>query len=186
MRIHQHFSVVGFCNTYIVGDPTTNKAILIDPGHADYELIRLLEHFGYTLEAVLLTHRHSGHTEGLALLKKLYDFAIYAYNIQGEEDSYTSFTASEPLQIGPFQVIPHLIGGHSQDSVIYQIGEALFCGDTLGVATLGTTHTNRLREKLKERIIVLIGSLNAQTLLFPGHGSPSTIQSELLFNQSLR
>lgn len=181
MRIHQHFSVVGFCNTYVIGDNATKDALLIDPGHADIELIRLLEQHGYTIKAVLLTHRHSGHTEGLGLLKKLYDFTTYAY-----EDARHPIIPNEILTIGPFEIFSYLVGGHSRDSVVYKIKDALFVGDALRAAALGKTHTHRLAEHLKDELNRIFSSLDPQTLIFPGHGPPSTIQSELLFNQSLR
>ena len=181
MRIHQHFSVVGFCNTYVIGDDETKDALLIDPGHADIELIRLFEQHEYTIKAVLLTHRHSGHTEGLALLKKLYELTTYAY-----EDPHHPIIPNEILTIGPFEIFPYLVGGHSRDSVVYKIRDALFMGDALRPAGLGTTPTHRLAEHLRDELNRIFSSLDPQTLIFPGHGPPSTIQSELLFNQRLR
>lgn len=181
MRIHQHFSVVGFCNTYVIGDDETKEALLIDPGHADIELIRLFEQHEYTIKAVLLTHRHSGHTEGLALLKKLYELTTYAY-----EDPHHPIIPNEILTIGPFEIFPYLVGGHSRDSVVYKIRDALFMGDALRPAGLGTTPTHRLAEHLRDELNRIFSSLDPQTLIFPGHGPPSTIQSELLFNQRLR
>jgi glyoxylase-like metal-dependent hydrolase (beta-lactamase superfamily II) len=181
MRIHQHFSVVGFCNTYVIGDDETKDALLIDPGHADIELIRLFEQHEYTIKAVLLTHRHSGHTAGLALLKKLYQLTTYAY-----EDPVHPIIPDEILTIGPFEIFPYLVGGHSRDSVVYKIRDALFMGDALRAAGLGTTNTHRLAEHLKDALNRIFSSLDPQTLIFPGHGPPSTIQSELLFNQRLR
>ncbi|HPX28884.1 MAG TPA: MBL fold metallo-hydrolase [Sphaerochaeta sp.] len=181
MRIHQHFSVVGFCNTYVIGDDETKDALLIDPGHADIELIRLFEQHEYTIKAVLLTHRHSGHTEGLALLKKLYELTTYAY-----EDPHHPIIPNEILTIGPFEIFPYLVGGHSRDSVVYKIRDALFMGDALRAAGLGTTPTHRLAEHLRDELNRIFSSLDPQTLIFPGHGPPSTIQSELLFNQRLR
>ncbi|NLZ77811.1 MAG: MBL fold metallo-hydrolase [Spirochaetales bacterium] len=181
MRIHQHFSVVGFCNTYVVGDTTSKKALLIDPGHADIELIRLLQQHEYTIEAVLLTHRHAGHADGLALLQKIYEFPVYAY-----EDPSHPVRPGKPLLIGPFTIIPFPVGGHSRDSVVYRIEDALFTGDALSAAAIGRTPSHRLSEHLADGLNRILSSLDPQTLVFPGHGPPSTIRSELLFNQSLR
>ena len=59
MKIFPHFSVVGFCNSYIVGGEKGGGCIMIDPGHIDEELISLLVSNKYNVEAVFLTHCHA-------------------------------------------------------------------------------------------------------------------------------
>lgn len=185
MRIHQHFSVIGFCNTYIIGNPETKEALIIDPGHADYELIRLIEQFEYTIKAVFLTHRHSGHTEGLSLLSKLYRFDTYAYVINDLTPNPKPIIPNKKIRCASFDVLPVLIGGHSSDSIVFLIEDALFSGDTLHASHVGKTYTNRLKQELITNLTALLSHRNPETLIFPGHGPPSTVQSEFLFNPSL-
>ena len=79
MRIYQHFSTVGFCNTYIIGNEDGSDAILIDPGQVDNDLITMIESHKFNLKTVLLTHRHESHSKGVKTLLKIYQPTIFAF-----------------------------------------------------------------------------------------------------------
>ena len=52
-------------NCYFVGDEATKKGCIIDPGDEGARLVQEWEKFGYSMEAILLTHGHYDHTTGL-------------------------------------------------------------------------------------------------------------------------
>lgn len=185
MNIYQHFSVVGFCNTYIIGDKSGGPAILIDPGHVDNELINIIEKNNYTVSWIFLTHRHESHTSGVRTLLKLYNAQIYAYIDKIYEFDVNEISGGSVTYCGDIKVETIHLPGHSVDSLVYKIGDSLFTGDTLMATRVGSTPGFMERSLLIKIIKEKLLTFDDNTLIFPGHGAPSKIRNERLFNPDL-
>ena len=185
MRIYQHFSVIGFCNTYLIGSKQGGDALLIDPGHVDIELINLIESNEFKIKHVLLTHRHAAHTNGLNTLLKIYRPTIYASVFSAYEYPVTAVQDHEVLKLGDLEVEVIHVPGHSLDSMVYKIDHAIFTGDTLMCGRIGSTTGYREQALLIQSIRQKIMSLDENILLFPGHGTPSKLRIERMFNHAL-
>lgn len=57
-------------NTYIVGDPATGDAVVIDPGGQASQILQTVEREGLTLRRIINTHAHFDHVSGVEDLKK--------------------------------------------------------------------------------------------------------------------
>lgn len=67
------FTAGGFAqNTCLAWCGTTKEAIAVDPGAGARQLLRAVERRGLTLNAVVLTHAHLDHVEGIADVRDLY------------------------------------------------------------------------------------------------------------------
>ena len=185
MRIYQHFSVIGFCNTYLVGQDGGGDALIIDPGHVDIELINLIESNGFSLKSILLTHRHASHTEGVKTLLKIYNPTIYASAVSVYEYPVTVVRDEEILNTCGFPIEVIHVPGHSLDSMVYKIDHALFSGDTLQCGRIGSTPGYREKAVLIKSIHQRLMTLDENILLFPGHGTPSKLRIERMFNNDL-
>ncbi len=185
MRIYQHFSVVGFCNTYLIGSKKGSDAILIDPGHVDNELIHLIESNEFKLKHVLLTHRHKAHTAGLGTLVKIYNPTIYASGFSSYEFPVKPISDHQVLSMCDLEVEVIHVPGHSLDSLVYKIDHALFTGDTLMCGRVGSTEGYREQALLLQSIWKRLMSLDENILLFPGHGTASKLRIERMFNHQL-
>ena len=185
MRIYQHFSVVGFCNTYLIGSKVGSDAILIDPGHVDNELIRLIESNEFKLKHVLLTHRHNAHTAGLGTLVKIYNPTIYASRFASYEYPVKPISDHQVLSLCDLEVEVIHVPGHSLDSLVFKIDHALFTGDTLMCGRVGSTEGYREQALLLQSIWKRLMSLDENILLFPGHGTASKLRIERMFNHQL-
>lgn len=185
MNIYQHFSVVGFCNTYLIASKTQNDALLIDPGHVDLELINLIEMNKYHLKHVLLTHRHIAHMEGLGTLQKIYDVQVHASSFSAYDFPYHAVEDKDVLQLCNLDIEVIHIPGHSLDSMVFKIDHALFTGDTLLCGRIGTTPGYRERTLLINSINQQLMQFDENTLIFPGHGTASKIRIERMFNHDL-
>ncbi|MDT4761560.1 MBL fold metallo-hydrolase [Sphaerochaeta sp. PS] len=185
MRIYQHFSVVGFCNTYLIGSEKGSEAILIDPGHVDTELIHLIESNEFKLKHVLLTHRHQAHTAGLGTLMKIYNPTIYASAFSSYEYPVKPISDHQVLTLSELEVEVIHVPGHSLDSMVYKIDHALFTGDTLMCGRVGSTEGYREQALLLKSIWTRLMSLDENILLFPGHGTASKLRIERMFNHPL-
>ena len=185
MNIYQHFSVVGFCNTYLVASKKHGEALLIDPGHVDLELINLIESNNYKLKHVLLTHRHLSHREGLGTLHKIYDISVHGSSFSSYDFAYQAVEDGQILNLCDMEIEVIHVPGHSLDSMVYKIDHALFTGDTLMCGRIGSTPGYREQTLLINSINQRLMGLDENSLIFPGHGTATKIRIERMFNHDL-
>ncbi len=185
MKIYFHLNTGGFSNSYIVSNENTNEAIIIDPGKISDEIITQIEDNKLRLAAILITHNHGSHVSGLKTLMKIYSPKIYGadYEIAGEKTNV--ITGDGTLRIADLTVKYMTLPGHTTDSMIYQIGNAIFTGDTISAGKLGSTNssysTHLLRRNIEEKIL----SQQENTVLLPGHGPPTSVGAERRFNMDM-
>ena len=197
MKLFFHYCSFGFGNCYILAEETENdasqsggaqkppRAILIDPGVMDENMLKTIEDNNFDLQAVLITHDHLGHVRGLRTLKRIYDIEVFAVNriIQGYLT--TLIKDGDTLNIGGFWVEVISIPGHSADSVVYRVDFMLFTGDVLTAGLVGSTASAygaaTQMNKLRSRLLSLPGDY----LVLPGHGPPSTLEAERRFNAEI-
>jgi len=185
LNIYQHFSVVGFCNTYLVASKKHGEALLIDPGHVDLELINLIESNNYKLKHVLLTHRHLSHREGLGTLHKIYDISVHGSSFSSYDFAYQAVEDRQILNLCDMEIEVIHVPGHSLDSMVYKIDHALFTGDTLMCGRIGSTPGYREQTLLINSINQRLMGLDENSLIFPGHGTATKIRIEQMFNHDL-
>ncbi|NLE14913.1 MAG: MBL fold metallo-hydrolase [Spirochaetales bacterium] len=185
MNIYQHFSVVGFCNTYLVASKKHGEALLIDPGHVDLELINLIESNNYKLKHVLLTHRHLSHREGLGTLQKIYGLSVHGSSFSSYDFPYQPVDDRQILNLCDMEIEVIHVPGHSLDSMVYKIDHALFTGDTLMCGRIGSTPGYREQTLLINSINQRLMGLDENSLIFPGHGTATKIRIERMFNHDL-
>lgn len=184
MKIYFHYCTDGFTNSYtVVNDsPSVRQAIIVDPSTVDMQLINILEYGNYELVAVLITHNHSHHVSGIRTLCKLYSPTLYAADSSVLGMSCEVLSGSGTIRLAGLNVEFFSVPGHTPDSMVYKIGDALFTGDTLIPGMAGNTLSQYSHKLLCGRIKEKILTLPSHTVILPGHGSPGTIESECQFN----
>lgn len=118
-------------------------AVVVDPGDAAPVIAALLQHepqHELQLDAILVTHHHGDHTDGIApLLEFAPDAVVYsppnprfsfAYQSVNHHDRLSLFDDTLTLEV---LAVP----GHTLDHVAYYGAAKLFCGDTLFGAGCG-------------------------------------------------
>lgn len=186
MKIYQYFSAAALCNSYLVANKENKRALLIDPGSVEVELIKLIESHHFILEHVLLTHNHLPHWEGLGTLKKIYSVEVWASEHSRFPFPFHPVSDGQRLDLCALPVEAIHLPGHSFDSIVWQIGGALFTGDVLHSGWVGKSGGPGEKRLLLSLIEEKLLSLDENTLLFSGHGSPSKLRIERLFNADLR
>lgn len=182
MELLCHYSLPVFSNTYILGKKEGGDAVIIDPGAVDVSLINMIENKGFYIKSILITHSHENHIRGVKTLLKIYDAQIYAnspfvYSIQTQR-----LFENRIHTISGFPVEVFEIQGHSSDSLVYRIENLLFTGDVFFSGRIGSTPNSYAKNLLINSIIKKICLLPDQTLIFPGHGPPTTLEAEKKFN----
>ena len=184
MKIYFHINEGGFSNCYLVVNEISNQAIIIDPGKITKEMIARIEDNHLNLAAVLITHNHGSHADGLKTLRKIYSPKVFAADWTVAANDTTVITGDGTTQIEGMQVSYLSIPGHTADSVIYSIGSILFTGDVLLSGEIGKTNSSYSEYILRSNIEHKIFSQLDSTILMPGHGPPSTLgAAKALYNQ---
>ena len=186
MKIYFHLNEGGFSNCYLVVDEVSNQAIIIDPGKITKEIIARIEDNHLNLAAVLITHNHGSHADGLKTLRKIYSPKVFAADWTVAANDTTVITGDGSTQIEGMQVSYLSIPGHTSDSVVYGIGSILFTGDVLLSGEIGKTNSSYSEYILRSNIEHKIFSQLESTILMPGHGPPSTLgAAKAIYNQNL-
>lgn len=184
MRIFSHLSAKTLTNLFIVADEKKN-AIIIDPASIDNTIISIIEDHDLNIKGYLITHNHKEHTEGLSIFQKIYPADTFAADIMIGEIKTIRLKDGDRLKIGDMEILIQSCLGHSDDSLIYKIGNAIFTGDTLYAGSIAETRTNFEREMLISNIRKKILCEKANTLIFPGRGPLSRVRIERIFNIDL-
>lgn len=172
-------------NSFLVWDVTSKRAMAFDTGSTAEGMVEQLEVKGLTLDAVVLTHAHWDHFEGVPALKKRWPEARV---FLGAKDSPVSF-ASEPVlegfayELGALRIRGFDTPGHTPGGMSFEVTGLpkpfAFVGDALFAASMGGARTS-YRDALNslERIL----SLPEDTVLAPGHGPLTTVAEERRHN----
>ncbi len=162
-------------NTWILAAPGASAATVVDPGPADEGHLHAIAAAG-AIEAIILTHRHVDHTEGVDRLIRLLGYAVPVF---AADESLGRDTA--PMRDGDRHALGGLAvevlatPGHTSDSVCLLAtgprGEepVLLSGDT--ILGRGTTVVAWPDGDLRDYLASLdrLGRLDGVPVL-PGHG----------------
>lgn len=121
---------------WILHDDT--QAFVVDPGES-IQVLAYLDKHDLNLQAILITHQHADHTNGInALVEAFPKTVVYgpaksnlsSIQVKCHENDHVTLTDS--MQ---FKVLD--IPGHTKDHIAFYNDNILFCGDTLFTAGCG-------------------------------------------------
>lgn len=185
MKIYKHYSIYGFSNSYTVVNEETSAAIIVDPAEVTVDMIEQIEQKSYALDAVLVTHNHIHHCRGLKTLMRIYSPRIYASNARIFSFPCRKVRDREVFEEGGLSIQAIAMPGHSQDSMVFRIESSLFTGDAIHAGILGKTTSAFNARSLYERLMSRLSHLPDDSIIFPGHGPPTTLGTEKKYNIGL-
>lgn len=132
-------AIPAFNDNYIwaLTSSTTNDCVLVDPGDADL-CIKFIEENDKTLSAIMVTHHHWDHTDGIEKLtqycsSKGQDVSVYTPKKENITHSTNALVEGNTVQLPKlgleFSVIE--LPGHTLGHIAYYSDDIIFCGDTL-------------------------------------------------------
>ena len=186
MTVFFHYSLYGFANVYLVGNDETREAVVVDPAAFTIGLLDFIEGKGYTPKAVLVTHSHAHHVDGLRTLLRIYDAEVYSSNAMIGEVKCRTVRDAERFVACGLEVEALSVPGHSPDSIVYRIEKLFFTGDALHAGLVGKTASQYGSRLLKEQLSRKVLNQDDDCIVLPGHGPPSTIGAEKLYNLGWR
>lgn len=190
-------------NSYLIVNG--KKGFFLDPGSGIKPLIVKAESDKIEIEAIIATHGHIDHIDGVNKVKQKFDVQFYANNldmelIQSVQMQARMFGVPDPGEVildrnlplnGEIQMAGLTLElfhtpGHSKGSVSIKIDDVLFSGDTLFNFSIGRTdlpggNYEELITSIRNRIFVLPDN----TRVLSGHGPETTVGREKQMNPFL-
>ncbi len=193
-------------NCYILADPETGEAVLIDPGEEVDLFLRRLQTEGFALQAVWLTHAHLDHILGVEAVVQATGVPVALHPAdhplyhgianQGQWLGFRNLGAPPPpehdlrhgevLTLGRLRFDVRHVPGHSPGGVAFVghgiaiVGDALFAG-SIGRTDLPGGDTETLLAAIREQLLTLPDA----TVVYAGHGPETTIGHERATNPFL-
>lgn len=194
---------------YVIGDPASREAVIVDPAWDVADLLQVAEEDGYRVTGALVTHYHPDHVggnlwgheiEGLRRLLELRSLPIYVN--KHEADGLRVVTGvsmtdlrkvddGDHLKVGEVDIRFLHTPGHTPGSQCFLVGDRLVAGDTLFVQGCGRVDLpGSDPDAMYYSLTQKLAKLPPETVLFPGHHygptPTSTIADELRQNYYLR
>ena len=203
------------CNCHIVGDPITREAIVIDPGDDVDAILEVIARHGLKVTNILITHSHIDHVIGLKKMREatgapvlMHQADLDLYQQMEMQAEWIHWATPELTEVddflsegksikwGNYELRVMHTPGHTKGSVCLYLPREenivrdpglLFAGDTLFEGSIGRTDLwgGSMKEILRSLKTKLL-TLPDETIVFPGHGSPTTIGIERETNPFLR
>ena len=191
-------------NCYVVrASLDAPEALVIDPGGDAAELMLKLAELETSVAAILITHGHWDHLGGVADLAEATGAPVYMAederallenlpDLVPEGVSARSYTADvllqgdETLELAGIELETLRVPGHSPAHLAYDADGRLFSGDLLFEGSVGRTDLPGADwETLVDSIRMLSERFPPETMVYPGHGRPTTLGAELERNPFL-
>lgn len=191
------------CNCYVVGDPASMEAIVIDPGDDADLLAEDIATLGLTITAIVATHAHFDHIVAAGRLRELTGAPFHLSSLDKPLLSWmqesgrmflglelppppevdTDASEGDVLVAGAVSLEVLHTPGHSPGSITLVHDDAVFSGDTLFAGSIGRTDlpggdTETLLAVIRNKLF----SLPEDLPVYPGHGPATTLERERASN----
>jgi hydroxyacylglutathione hydrolase len=206
-------SVAPVVDTYPIGPSQTNchvvragrgapEAVVVDPGGEAAALRLELARMGARCGAILVTHTHYDHLGGVADLAEGTGAPVYAPVLEApvleNPDAFypgmgvrpyapdVRLSGNEQLTLAGLELETLLVPGHSPGHLAFHADGALLSGDVLFAGSVGRADLPFADwDALVDSITMLMERFPPDTTVYPGHGPPTTLGTELARNPFL-
>lgn len=151
---------------WLIIHPNNRQTIIIDPSEAG-PIFKACQQYRLKPIAMLITHRHWDHINGVETVKQYFDIPIYAPVLL---NALPVEIVSDHQVIHPFKDVPMTVfslPGHTKEHVAYLIQNHLFCGDILFPGTCGKVEDNLYHEMFNT--LLKVSKFPANTYIYPAH-----------------
>jgi glyoxylase-like metal-dependent hydrolase (beta-lactamase superfamily II)/rhodanese-related sulfurtransferase len=158
--------------TYLIGDPVTKEALLIDPVDTQLNVyLDLLKQYDLTLKYSLETHVHADHITASGQLRQQLGAKTAVSSLCGAGSADIQIQDGDIFEFGNGETIKVIATpGHTAGSISFLWRDRVFTGDALFIDGCGRTDfqggdAGALYDAITQRIF----TLPDETLVYPGH-----------------
>lgn len=179
----------------LIGDGSAS-CVVVDPGYDGEAIVSAIVSRGLAVAAILATHAHVDHIASVALVQSRFGDPPFLLHPGDEKTlrtahSYAMFLDAEAfidprahqklsdgdrLDLGGHEIKVHHAPGHTPGGCVFEVSGALFTGDLLIKAA---EELRRLPGLNPDELLAsrkrLFDEFSADTVVFPGHGRPTTV-----------
>lgn len=174
-----------------------NDAVVVDPPDDPDIVLGVIRHNSLNLRAILLTHLHFDHCSGcgdMSLasglpvqvgrqdweMRNIMLAAAMRFNFPEVKEFPVEILEPGPVTWGSLQGQVIHAPGHSRGSLCFYFAEAsiLFAGDVLFYRSVGRSDFPGGDPDVLRASLTSLYALPPKTVVFPGHGEPTTIGDE--------
>jgi len=196
-------------NCYLLTDRITQETLIVDPGDDAEYITECLNRLQTKPKAIVATHGHFDHILAVRALQLAYRIPFFLHpadlflvkQMAVRANHYLPEKIKDPppvvtktladrdeLTIGKLAFRVSATPGHTPGSVslycqsekIVLVGDLVFAHGAVGRTDFSYSDNSGLRQSLQK-----IFSLPAYTVVYPGHGEPTTIEREKIFFNKL-
>ena len=195
-------------NAYLAVCESSGACVAVDPGAGAPQLIAAVEAEGLDLAAILLTHAHLDHIEGVHIVRAfgpelpiwlhpedlgLYlgvqrQAAMFGLRAEPQPEPTDEIVPGEPITFGASSFEVRFAPGHAPGHVVFVapddgfalVGDVVFQG-SIGRTDLPGGDYRTLMRSIREQILTLPDSM----VLYPGHGPATSVGFERVGNPFL-
>lgn len=195
-------------NAYLVADPGSGEAVVIDPADDGEVIVAEAEQHGWRIGSIWLTHAHFDHLAGaggvadrvnppppVALHPDDYSLwrmqggaPLFGMQIDPGPEPTVDLYHNQILMLGENTIEVRHAPGHTRGHVVFicLAEKVAFCGDVIFQGSIGRTDLpggdyQTLMDSIQKQIL----SLPDDTRLFSGHGPVTTVGRERIWNPFL-
>jgi len=192
-------------NCYIVGSESNKEGMIIDPGDEAKQILKRVKDLELDIKFIVLTHGHIDHTGALKEVREVTGAKVAIHTDDAKSLKVQSlsriFGLSYPtppppdrllkdgdsLDVGGMHFEVLHTPGHTPGGICLLGEGVVFSGDTLFNYGIGRTDLpggsySQLMNGIQNKLLVLPDN----TVVYPGHGSDTTIGAERKGNTFLR
>lgn len=168
---HQLFEKETSTYTYLLADPVTKEAVIIDPVVEMVERdLKLISELGLKLKYILDTHVHADHVTGSGEIRKQTGAKVAISSAYDMACADLHLEDGQELKFGSHVIRAIHTPGHTSGCLSYYTGNVVFTGDALLIRGSGRTDfqggsSEQLFHSVREKIF----QLPEDTVVFPGH-----------------
>jgi len=188
-------------NAYMVADPDTREAAVIDPAWDGEFILGEAQKRGWRIAHLWYTHAHFDHIGGAGAIADALNplplvalhpddhvlwragggGAIFGFNIDPGPEPTIDLYQGQILRLGKVHFEVRFTPGHTRGHCVFYVAESgiCFCGDLIFAGSVGRTDFpggdfGTLERSIREQIY----TLPDETRLLSGHGPESTVGEE--------
>ncbi len=173
---------------YLIGDPETREAVIVDPAWDVQSLLDLAEEDDYRVRGALITHYHPDHVEGdlfgmsiegVARLLESHSVPLWVNKHEADglrrvtgvsESDLEKVDDGDTMRVGGREIRFIHTPGHTPGSQCFLVDGKLVAGDTLFVQGCGRVDLpGSDPDAMYYSLTQKLGKLPEETVLYPGH-----------------
>ncbi|MGK2938911.1 MAG: MBL fold metallo-hydrolase [Solirubrobacteraceae bacterium] len=179
-------------NSYLVADGEAGHAVLVDGNGVAGPLIERAGELGVSVDAILVTHQHGDHVQGIEDYREAFGAPVYTHAVTNAAveglNAEHEIGEGDTLTFGGLTIEPLLSEGHCAGQLVFVVnGTDAFTADTIFKGTVGgnfaPANTGYADQKAAS---MRLAQLPAETVLHPGHTLPTTAGAEWEQNPFIR